>query len=252
MVVILSAAALFSNAYQGGLKSDLNPSLGIYTGDRTDSLKIYDEGLLKQFELVCSELDGSHDKIAFSGTVYMHDKADTLNKPQTLPFKMCREGNELYYQLGRTEMINSNEYYIFTDHDAERVVISEAKHLATGNIADIRKMKEALSSEEYEMKSSMQGNQKTISLVNENHITCKEYAVTFDAASYSVKRFFMRFSNMDDPLKKGNEKIIDIRITDKGADPDVTKYLDKHLPVIKEDAGWKLKQEYTQYQLIRL
>lgn len=253
IVIALSGAVFFSKAYEHADSGSLKLShASDSVTEVTDTAREYNNDLLKQFEAVCKELDASQNKIAFSGTLYMEDKADALNKPQTMQIRLCRVGKELYYKLGDTEMLNSGDYYLFTDHNARKILLSEPKQLTTASIMDVRKMKEALLSEDYELKSDVQGSNTTIRLVNENHITCKEYALTFDTATFSVNRFFMRFSNTDDPLRKDNEKIIDLKLIDKDTNPDISKYLDKHTPVVKVDNDWKLKKEYTDYELIKL
>lgn len=252
IVIVLWGTALLSKAYQHRESGLLKLSkAGHAVADLPDTTRQYNEDLFKQFESVCREMD-SHDKIAISGTLFMQDKADSLSKPQTLPLILCREGKELYYKLGNTEMLSSNEYYVFTDHDAKKVMFSETAQLITSNVIDTRRMKEALLSEEYELKSKSQGLNTTISLINENHITCKEYSITFDTATLSAKKFYMRFSNANDPLGKDNEKIIELTVIQREDSPDISKYLNERIPLSGDGTDLKLKKEYADYELIKL
>lgn len=253
VVAVLSGAVLFSKAYEHGNSGSLKlPHTSGSAAEVADTTKEYNSDLLKQFESVCKEMDESQNKIAFSGTLYMEDKADTLNKPQAMPVTLCRVGKEIYYKIGDTEMLNSDDYYLFIDHGARKILLSEPKQLLAASVMDIRKMKDALRSEDYELKGSIQGSNTTISLINENHITCKEYAITFDTATHAVNKFFMRFTNTEDPLGKNNEKIVELKITDRDVNPDIKKYLNDRTPVIRDGTELKLKKEYIDYKLIRL
>lgn len=251
IVIALWGTTLLSKAYQHRKSGSINLSHTSNAVAEPDTTRQYNEDLFKQFETICRELD-NHEKIAFSGTLFMQDKADSLNKPQTLSLILCREGKELYYKLGNTEMLSSGEYYLFTDHDAKKVILSEPKQFITSNVIDTRRMKEALLSEEYELKSKSQGSNTTISLINENHITCKEYSITFDTATLSAKKFFMRFSNANDPLGKDNEKIIELTVIQREDSPDISKYMNERTPLSGDGTELKLKKEYAGYELIKL
>jgi len=213
----------------------------------------YDKTLLNKFLLVCKTVDPNARTYTITGTISSLDKALPAKKMENVPFVLCKKEGQFYYRLGTTETINGNGAYLYIDHKARRVMLSAQKQVADGNgLSGLTAIAASLESENYKMNSMVKGDMQTISMINEYHVSCKEYAVTFNRRTLAVKRVYVRLSNSGDPLSKDKEKVIDVRITQWNTQADLSRYTSKNDMVKKDKYGWKMAPGYKSYKLVSM
>jgi len=213
----------------------------------------YDAALLKKLDTLNKLFDINRRTYAYSGTISVADKTDTSKSVKKLSFTFCKNNSDVYYKLGDTESFNGDNMYLYLDHKNKKVLITAMKKLQAFPLFDINKFKATLGSEQYELLSTANGKLQTIKLVNEHHVSCKEYSVTFDTTSYKVTRVRSRLTNLAKPYDKTYDKIIDVELTDfsdKGVN--IISYLNRDNIIEKSGTAWKLTPAYKDYELIKL
>ncbi len=216
--------------------------------------KVYDQQLLNKFEKLLARYDTLKTNYTIAGSITAVDKADTGKKMmRDVPFFYCKQGDSFDYRMGEAEIINANGLFIKIDRQEKSIILSAQKKIVDSQGQQmIQGLSAGLRSEQYNLVSRENGGQETISLINEHHITCKQYSVTFDTAGMKIDRIYMRLTNIQDPLRKDNEKIVDMKISRWESTTDFEKYgfegrvLEHHGNVIKPIA------EYSTYRLIRM
>lgn len=214
---------------------------------------VYDRAALAAFEHICHHYDTIRQNYTISGRVSLCDPADTSANLKDVPFLCCKKGGELYYKLGNTETINAAGSFLYIDHQGKTIMLSAQKDLqGDAGMKVLTGMNKNLLSEDYKLKTVQSGGQKTYTLVNEHHISVKEYSLTVDALSGQLRRITTRLSGSTDPLRKDNEKLIDIRFNRWDAAAEMNKYK-RPGDVVRTGAGeWTLSKGYSGYQLIRM
>lgn len=212
----------------------------------------YNKAILQKFEAVCQAFNMQKPVFTCLGIINIVDGADSSKTIRNLDFTMCKNGNNCFYQFGHTEILNARGMYICIENDQKRVIAGRQKSFIEAPMPDISQIGKILSGDYYNLTDTVKGKNETIAFVNENHITCKEYAITFDTLSKKVNRVFTRLTNIDAPERKDREKTINITISEctDAADPD--KYLNRYKVVQKAGNGLKLTEKYTGYELINL
>ncbi|WP_214073228.1 hypothetical protein [Mucilaginibacter sp. dw_454] len=211
-----------------------------------------DKALLAKFELLCKKMRDIKGNYTLGGIIDINDKANPADRMNHVSFLFCKQADEFYYQLGKTVTLNEQGVYLCIDYGIKRIMFSRQKtvNYDTGlkQFADIGA---TIRSENYQLSSKITGDEQTISLINERHITCKQYALTFNRRNMKIKRLYMRLSNFNDPLRTGNEKIVDVSINTWDNTADVTRYLSKNNVIEHVNGTWKTTKEFKDYQLIK-
>lgn len=211
----------------------------------------YDVAAMKRFAQLVQLFEKTKEEYSFSGTLKVIDIADTLASDKVTDFIVCKKGQQLYYKLENSEIINGGGLYISIDHESKKVLVSAQKIIQMAHVMDVQKMQEALRSENYEMRTKVEGNSETISLRNNEHPSCREYSISFDTLSLKVSRFYIRMADPAD-LRQENEKTIEIQVKEWAAKADLAKYLSSSDVLSKINNRWKLKGKYSDYNLIQL
>lgn len=214
---------------------------------------MYDSVLIKKFKIVAQSFNPNNTVFTYSGTLNMVDGADTTVKVKNVSFLFCRQNNNTYTKTGDAETINAHGIYLYIEHDHKRIIVSSQKSIDQKQpLPDMSKLVENLRAERYEMKNKIDGKNETISIVNEHHITCKEYAITFDTVSRKVTHFRIRLTNFNEPLNKSKEKVIDVSMGTFNESANIEQYMNTDKIVIKAGNDWKLRAPYSDYELIKL
>jgi hypothetical protein len=211
--------------------------------------KKYDEGLLAKLNSILNVFDEQRRSYTIAGTINTLDKADTSEKMNSVSFQLCKDGSDFYYKMGTTEAISEKGIYININEETKKVFITEGKQAENINMINIKQLKSVLQTEEYDLLSKDDGQLETISLVNEHHFTCKEYAVTFDTTSKKLTNIFYRLAYFREPMNKNKEKLINIKLTVCDTVGDIGLYNTKSK--IINEAG-KLTAKYSEYKLVHL
>ncbi len=220
-----------------------------------DSLKnhiVYDSVLVKKFSDECKRFNMKSDPLTYSGTVNVTDGADTADHINNMRFLYARIGNDYYLKNGDTETLNAQGVYLYIEHAQKRILISKQKDIPEAPLPDMSGIVDKMQSEHYNMQDKKTGSYETIALLNEHHITCKEYAITFDTLSQKMHSVTMRLSFFSDPLNKKKDKVISMIVNRYENKADVNSFPDKNKIVEKDDDGWKLTGLYKGYKLIQV
>lgn len=213
---------------------------------------VYNKALLAKFQALCKKYDTVQQNYTLEGVMNIENKADTAGRMSNVDFLCCREGNAFYYRLGQTETINANGLYLYIDNQAKTILISAQKTVLEKNGPKaFAQLGASLKGEYYQLLSQTNGASQTITLLNEQHVSCKQYSVTFDTLNLKMKRIYVRLSNAQEPLRKDNEQVIDVSVSRWDDTADIRKYVSKAGIVKRVGEEWKLAEKYADYNLIK-
>ena len=231
----------------------LHMSAGYCAADTAKRVPEPDKALLSQFELLCKKMEDVKGDYTLGGVINIIDKVNPADRMDHVGFLFCKQGDEFYYKLGNTVTLNEQGVYLYIDYLARRIMLSAKKEviydMGLKQFADIGA---TVRSENYTMTSKITGEEQTISLINEHHISCKEYALTFDKRDMKIRRLYMRLTNLDDPLNKAKEKVIDVSITRWDDSADLSRYISKSEVIRPENGGWRTAIGFKGYELIKM
>lgn len=210
----------------------------------------YDAHYLRNFTRLFKHYDTLKTNYTIAGRISVIDLADTTEKMDRVPFLFCKNGNAFYYKIGTTETINAEGVYLYIDHSAKNIILSVQKGItmSTFPMADMAK---TLRAEEFEMAGKSSGSLETVTLNNPHHISCKEYVMTYDTTTWELRRMHAKLTNSQQPLTKGNEKLVEINFSQWNDASRLDRYLQVANVIHKSDGNWKLNAPYAGYELIQ-
>lgn len=169
----------------------------------------YDTTLLQKFEELGKKYDTLKTNYTIKGMMTCIDRPDTSTQQKNVPFVVCKRGYSLYYKMGATETINEDGLYLYIDHNSRRILLSRQKTLTGGSgLQNLTRLSEKLKSEYYELSGSVKGKLQTLSFLNEHHISCKQYTISYDTSDNAIKHLYIRTTDFGDPLNKAKDKIM--------------------------------------------
>ncbi|OCX50796.1 hypothetical protein BEL04_18880 [Mucilaginibacter sp. PPCGB 2223] len=213
---------------------------------------VYNQAILQKFATVCQVFNMQKPVFTCSGVINVTDGADSSKSIRNLTFTMCKKGSDCFYQFGHTVILNARGKYICIENDQKRVIVTEQKSFIDAPLPDMSQMAKNMAADYYNLTDSVAGKNETIAFVNERHITCKEYAITFDTLSKKANRVYARLTNFKAPERKDREKIIEITIAECDDTADVDKYVGRYTAIRQAGNSTKLTGKYTGYELINL
>jgi len=206
--------------------------------------------LLRRYRAVFKKYDTIKTNCTMQGMINIVDQADTSGNMKNVDFLFCKAGDDFYYRLGTTETINAKGLYIFIDNKAQTMVVTAQKKVAYDQwpaaFADIGNV---VKSEGYKIAGFVKDNIQTISLHNEHNINCKQFSISFDTLNLTITHMYARMTNVQDPLRTDNEKVVDIAITEWTNKADLDKAFVKGNILKSEDGRWKAVNKYKNYSL---
>jgi len=253
-IAVLMSAALLTWGMRGRLfHKYVPPEKKPVKKDTVNRTIMYDSVLVKKFKIVSQHFNPNNTVFTYSGTINMVDGADTTVKVKNVSFLFCRQNNDTYTKTGDAETLNAHGIYLYIEHDHKRVIVSSQKKIDDQQpLPDMSKLVENLRSEKYQMRNKINGKNETISIINEHHITCKEYAITFDTVTNQVNHLRIRLTNFNEPLNRNKEKVIDISMGTFNKSANIEQYINTDKILIKAGNDWKLRAPYLDYELIKL
>ena len=214
---------------------------------------IRDGLILARFETVCKKMTDVKGNYTLGGVMNIIDKAAPATDMKNVDFLFCKKRDEFYYKLGTTTTINEQDAYLYIDYKTKTVMLSQKKEVNYDEgLKQFSGLAAKLRGEDYKVIDKVEGNNETISLVNEQHISCKLYAVTFDTRSLKINRLRMRLTNQSDPLRTDNEKTVDVSISQWDSYADLSKYLTKNKVVRNAGKRWETVNEFKNYRLVKM
>lgn len=220
-------------------------------GKTTDTVP--DKAVLEKFEQVCKKMNDVKGNYTLGGVINIIDRANPAGAMDHVNFLFCKQGDEFYYQLGKIITLNGQGVYLYIDNQSKRVMLSPQKKVQyDAGMKQFADMGANIQSEHYKITSAINGDEQTISLVNERHISCKQHTITFNRHSLKVKYLYMRLTNLNDPLNKANEKVITVKINEWDNTADISRYLSKDKVITNVKGRWKTVNVFRNYELIKM
>ncbi|WP_207428885.1 hypothetical protein [Pedobacter sp. SYSU D00535] len=208
-----------------------------------------DEQLLSKMERVCSMLDINRPECFVEGSVSSYTQGNTLDVEGTLPYIYSKRGNDFYYKLGQTETINAKGLYIYIDPDAKKVLLSDQKVLTDSSPNAIHELFKQILEDRFAVRTKFEGDNQVITLLNEMHLSCKEYSVSFDTLSLKPNRVFCRMPNSNAAGSTGGDLVLDMRLQTVSSISQIEKFVSKPV-IIRDDNKWTLSKEFQGYELV--
>jgi hypothetical protein len=213
---------------------------------------VYDTALLTRMMTAAHELDFNKRQCTYGGMIDMNDPNDTTNNVRQLKFSFSRSGDNYYYQVGPAEIIHQDQLNVYVQNDQRKVVLSNHAITIKPPISDLGILEKAMESEHYTLQTTVSGQSQTLALVNEQHISCKEFAITLDTVSGKLQRIYMRTTDFGSPQDKQLDRTLDVHITRLENVSDMRQYPSANDIVRKSGSKWLLQGKYRDYELIML
>lgn len=228
----------------------LRAAVGSNTSD-TLKTATTDKAILSKFEKLLKRMDPSVNS-TLTGVLHIVDKQDARGSINA-PFVMSKNGSAFYYRIGNTETFNADGIYLYIDNKEKVAAIAGQKEgVIAGGLGAIAGFAKNAALERYKLSSSVSGNVQTITMLNEDHLACKQYSLSFDKASMKIRRVFVRLTDQQDPSNKQKEKVITLDVTKWEAAGDPHTYFKKSAALSNIRGEWKMAGRYKNYKLIKL
>jgi len=212
----------------------------------------YNHALLDTFNKVSALMDLQHLPSTYSGTINIIDKGDSTRNVSLMPFLFSCKGNDCFYRCGNTETLNAGSYYLYIDHDRKRVLVGAQKSVAVLGFGGIAELKMDMVNEHYQLNQSVTGKFKTIRFINERHVACREYALSYDTAAMKINRIYVRLTDPNALTDKARGQIIDIHFTEWFTGADIGRFLNVKDVIAMSGGNITLQKKYSSYQVISI
>lgn len=234
-------------------------SVKMTSNERTESVKIgnsldtvsIDTSKVKLLMQVSNFLDFNATNFSILGNLTVHDGSDSTMNVKNATYCFIRKDSSFYYRLNAVEILNTNTHYIHADGEQKKLMISSHKHINPQFLfPPVEKFVTHLKEEKYTINEvTMAEGLKKISITNPHHIACKEYSLTFDEKTLIPKEFFVRLSNLQDPLNSKMDKTISLKFLDK-KDSNLEELLFMNRLITKTDGKFIAINQYKGFEII--
>jgi hypothetical protein len=212
----------------------------------------YDPLLLNKFKELTEQLDFNKPNYTYAGAISMIDGKDSTHTVSRAKFLFSRTDKDYYYQMDNMETIHQHGINVFVQKEQKKVVLS-ARDVPVKSLAgSLQLLQKSLQDESYRLVSKTAGSTKTLSLLNDTHISCKELSVTYDTLANRIQKINMRLSDFNDPLNKKKDRLVELMVTRMEDMGRPSRYMSVSDVVYQQDGKWKLTEKYAQYELIIL
>ncbi len=210
----------------------------------------YDTVLLNTLTLLVQKVNGI--KVGtFSGYITIINPQDTSKNLNHLPFSYAKNNLETDYIVGQAEVLNANGQNLFVNHESKSIMLTEQQNTSTPFAINTPFLIKSLQAGDYKLITKSNGHNKTISIVNEGNLDCKEYSLTYDTVKMQITRIYSRKPDINDPFNKALDQVIDISINTSSTIAHINHNLLTGDVVYKNGDNWKLSLKYASYQLIQ-
>jgi|GEM_PF-1688948 len=219
-------------------------------GTDTVTNNIIDTAKLGLLTKVYKNLDPNRNEYFLSGLINANNGADTSDHLLNTEYVLSKRGNEVYLKFGQTETINANGICIYIDHGMKKIMLSKSSEVITGlAIPNLTEQVKKIREEGFKMKSDKTGDTERIVLSNPYHLSCKEYAVSFNSNTLKPERIYVRLSSFEEPENTKMDNVIDFKINQTASASGIDKYTEQNF-VKKQGKEWALNPGYKGYELI--
>lgn len=248
ITLVISGAALFAMATLNHKKVVVPP----HKTEQIEVAPVYDSVLLNKFTTTIRSLDFNRKTCTYAGIINLDDPNDTTNTIHNIRFLFSRVADDYYYQLGQVEIIHQGKINVYIQNDQHKVVISDQRIQIPPPVKDLDLIMKSLSSENYTLHNTVKGSKQTLAIINEQHLSCKELAVTMDTVSGKLERIYTRLNDFGSPMDKGKDRVIDVSISQISGEANRRQYPAAGAIVRMKNDKWELTEKYSNYELIRL
>lgn len=212
LVLAFAGVSYFSWAYiNNGEVSQIEKKTAVIV-EKLPKIK-YDTALLSKFETLSKQLDPNREEYSLVGKLAFRDGADSSLKIQQVVYEVRKKGANYYCKLGSIETLNANGMSISIDHLNKQIVVSGQKELPPSPLFPHTKdLLKNLQKERYVLSAAAHAGEEKIQLLNNYHITCKEYTISYDKEKLKPVKLFARLTNFEDPESVTKEKVVTLYI----------------------------------------
>ncbi|WP_316815866.1 hypothetical protein [Pedobacter nyackensis] len=222
-------------------KSAVVDSVATY---KIDTAKV---ALLKR---VYSKLNLNKSEFLITGSMSAKNGADTTDRLKNAQYVFSRKGTSFYFKMGATETFNANGIYLYVDHGMKKVLLAKEKQVVSGfAMPELSTVLKTVTEEGFRLNSTINGENERISFTNPDHLSCKEYSVTFNKQSLAPSKLYVRLSDGEEPENNKKDNVIDFRIQRSSTDSEIARYIAQNI-VIKGNKSWSLGPAFKNYELI--
>jgi hypothetical protein len=178
-----------------------------------------EQKILKEMQDLFSGLyDGK--PLYLDGVTEFSNPADTVATIQTAQFGYYNNGGgSIQIKNGQQIAVNNASCYAVADHELKRIIVAPSKKIEPAQLVPVPLAGKNLRSEGYSISRTQDGDRITIRLLCENHITCKEIKVEFDANTRKPITLFSRYTDLDHPGETAFDKTMTVRFSTWETDP---------------------------------
>jgi hypothetical protein len=212
----------------------------------------YDPKLLQEFSERLRSLDLNREHCLVEARLDMIDGQDTSRTARGLSYIFCRNGKDFYCRVGEAETIHTGTRNLFIRRDLRRVVLSSRDIPLRQPLAAPEALLRYIRNESYRLRAYTAGSKRTLSLLNEHHLACKEISLTYDTASRKLQSVMTRLTDLQNPTNPRRDRVTILRILRSAGSGRPEHYRAVSDVVQKENGKWKLTGEFAGYKLIML
>lgn len=195
--------------------------------------------------------DSTNTSYYLDGSLTAVDRVDSANAMVGVPYTVCKNGKQFYLKVGQTETFNTSQQYLFIDHAAKKMLSGHARTVVQSPGMPMHELFAFIASEGFTFSKTNSSNRySTISVLNPNHISYKEFTVQYDSVARQVKKLFIRQAEVTDPMNADKEKWITLVVKEWNDDPEPGKYLGVQKFIQKKQDEWAPAPGFAEYELI--
>jgi len=251
LITFGSMAVVLAWAVQSHSKNQPAP-LKKASGQGKERPLIYDPALLARFQHLTAELNFNKKHCTYAGSIDMTDPADSTNTATGIGFLFSRSGDDYYYKLGNTETIHRDGLNIFIRHDQRKVVVSKQDISVHAPVGSTMLIEKNLRDEHYTLTEKKSGASKTLTILNERHLACKELTMTYDTVSGKLQKIYARLTDPGNFLNKNRDRVTQVWISRMEETDVLAAYPSVNDVVRRAGEQWALAPAYANYELIIL
>ncbi len=249
LILILSFGGIsyFSWAYINDRKVS-KATKAIAVAEKMPKIK-YDAALLAKFETLSKHLDPNRSEYNLTGKLVFRDGSDSAAKAQQLVYEVRKRDTDYYCRLGSTEILNANGTSVSIDHFSKQIIVSGQKELPVSQLfPSTKELLKNLQKERYVLSGIVEGGEEKLQLLNNYHITCKEYTITYDKETFKPVKLFTRLTNFENPESREKERVVTLYI-DRCESQSRWYEIEQKKFVSAVGAGWHPVEKYKNYKL---
>lgn len=212
-----------------------------------------DAVIYRQLEQLARQMDPGAKNSTLSGTLRITQLGAGLKAQPAVPVLFSKKGGAFYYRLGETETLNADGIYIYIDHKLKQVLVANQKKIEKGDqVTAIADMAARIREEDYRPIAEEKDNIRTLRFINDQHPSCKEYAIAYNKQTMAIKSIFIRLADPYNPQSVVTGQTVDLRVKSWKKEAVISAYLKADDVLRRNGHAWRLINNYKNYRLIEI